>query len=293
MGNDIVLLGGVLLDRYFYIDRWPARGQDGFLTREESFVGGCSLNMAVTIRNLGGSAHAAACVGDDTIARTIRGYLAEHGLSGQLIPTLSGTTGSCLIFSEPEGERTFLTHIGVERIFPPALSRDILAMAPAWAGITGYYLLGENPEDILDCLEALRRSGTGILFDPSPLAGDIRPEILERMISLSDILTPNATELPMLGGETALSALTAAGKTVILTRGAGGGTVYTPKETFDYDGVPCAAVDTTGAGDSFSGALLFALTQGDSLKHAVALAARCAARTCEVRGPHGFWTLEE
>lgn len=293
MGNDIVLLGGLLLDRYFHIDRWPARGQDGFLEREESFVGGCSVNMAATIHNLGGRAYIATCIGSDQTGRDILRYLEEHGLSARLVRSVPGTTGSCLVFSEPEGERTFLTHTGVETLFPQNLAQDILTLAPAWAGVTGYYLLGDRPADILDCLEAMHRAGTRFLFDPSPLVGDIAPEILARMVKISDILTPNSTELAPFGGDAGVLALAAAGKTVILTRGASGGTVYAPDQSFDYTSAPCTVVDTTGAGDSFSGALLYAMTEGYPLRQGLDLAARCAAKTCEICGPHGFWNLEE
>lgn len=292
MGNDIVLFGVLLLDRYFHIDRWPTRGQDGFLKREESFVGGCSINMAATIHNLGGQAHIATCIGSDQMGQHILHYLDEHGLSDRFVHILPGATGSCLVFSEPDGERTFLTHTGVETLFPPTLAQDVLSLRPAWAGVTGYYLLGDNPTGILDCLEALRRAGTNFLFDPSPLVGDIEPEILARMVRISDILTPNSAELPPFGGEAGIHSLIEAGKTVIFKRGASGGTAYAPDQVFDYAGAPCKAVDTTGAGDSFSGALLYAMTHRYSLKQGVELAARCAAKTCEICGPHGFWSLE-
>lgn len=292
MKNEIVLFGGLLLDRYFQIDRWPERGQDGFWESEESFVGGCSMNMAATIHNLGGQAHIATCLGSDKTGQDILRYLEKHGLSRRLVHTIPGTTGSCLVFSEPEGERTFLTHTGVEMQFPPALAREVLALAPAWAGVTGYYLLGDKPGDLLTCLEELHRRGTKFLFDPSPMVSKIKPEILARMIKISDILTPSSTELTPFGGEPGILELAAAGTTVILTRGASGGTVYAPGRSFDYASAPCAVVDTTGAGDSFSGALLYAMTEGYPLQQGLDLAARCAAKTCGICGPHGFWSLE-
>lgn len=292
MKKDIVLLGGLLLDRYFYIDRWPARGQDGFLEREESFVGGCSLNMAATVHNLGGRAYIATCIGNDKIGQEILSYLEEKGLFCRLVQTVSDTSGSCIVFSEPEGERTFLTHKGAECVFTPALAQNLLLTAPAWAGVTGYYLLGENPEDIIFCMEEMHRAGTRFLFDPSPLVSEIEPSILERMVKISDILTPNGSELAPFGGEEGVLGLVEAGKTVILTRGASGGTVYTPDGSFDYASAPCAVVDTTGAGDSFSGAVLYAMTEGLTIQQGIELAARCAAKTCEINGPHGFWSLE-
>lgn len=292
MKNEIVLFGGLLLDRYFQIDRWPERGQDGFWESEESFVGGCSINMAATIHNLGGQAHIATCLGTDKTGQEILRYLEKHGLSRRLVHTIPGTTGSCLVFSEPEGERTFLTHTGVEMQFPSALAREVLALAPAWAGVTGYYLLGDKPGDLLACLEELHRRGTKFLFDPSPMVSKIEPEILARVVQISNILTPSSTELAPLGGESGILELAAEGTTVILTRGASGGTVYAPGRSFDYTSAPCAVVDTTGAGDSFSGALLYAMTEGYPLQQGLDLAARCAAKTCGICGPHGFWSLE-
>lgn len=293
MKKDIVLFGGLLLDRYFHIDRWPERGQDGYLEREESFVGGCSINMAATVHNLGGTAHVVSCIGSDQTGQDILRYLDTHGLSTKLVHPVSGTTGSCLVFSEPEGERTFLTRKGAETVFPHELAQNVLALTPAWAGVTGYYLLGDSPADILDCLEGLHRAGTRFLFDPSPMVHEIEPEVLARMVNISDILTPNSTELAPFGGETGMRKLVDAGKTIVLTHGAAGGTVYTRDQTFDYSSAPCRAVDTTGAGDSFSGALLYAMTNGYSMRQGIDLAARCAAKTCEVCGPHGFWNMEE
>lgn len=293
MCNDILLFGGLLLDRYFHIDRWPRRGQDGFFDLEESFVGGCAVNMAVTIHNLGGRPHVVSCIGDDQTGRAIRNYMEAQGLSCQLVCSVPGASGSCLVFLDPEGERTFLTRRGAEGDFPGELAQKVKELSPAWAGVTGYYLLGGDASRILDCLEFLHDNGTKLLFDPSPLVGDICPHILERMVAISDVLTPNVTELPLLGGGEALPGLVQAGKTVLLKRGAQGGTVYSPEQTFDYASAPCEAIDTTGAGDSFSGALLYAMTNHYPLSQSVELAARCAAKTVRLQGPHGFWNLEE
>ena len=175
MAQDLLLLGGLVLDRYFSVTAWPRRGQDGYFSREETFVGGCAANMAVTIHNLGGQAHVVSCLGDDPAGETIRRYWAAHGLSQRFLPTRRGETGSCLVFSEPDGERTFLTRKGVELAFPPDLAAQVAAARPAWVGVTGYYLLGEDRGRVLRTLSALRAQGTGILFDPSPLVGDIPP----------------------------------------------------------------------------------------------------------------------
>ena len=148
MEKEILLFGGLLLDHYFSVDRWPQRGQDGYVVGQARFVGGCAANMAVTIHNLGGHPHVVSCVGGDRSGETIQRYWREHGLSQRFILETEGETGSCLVFSEPNGERTFLTRKGVELSFPADLAEAVLLCEPAWAGVTGYYLLGEEgPRD--------------------------------------------------------------------------------------------------------------------------------------------------
>lgn len=200
MEKEILLFGGLLLDHYFSVDRWPQRGQDGYVVGQARFVGGCAANMAVTIHNLGGHPHVVSCVGSDRSGETIQRYWREHSLSRRFILETEGETGSCLVFSEPNGERTFLTRKGVELSFPADLAEAVLLCEPAWAGVTGYYLLGEEGPQILSCLERLHRRGTRILFDPSPLAGDIAPALRKRILAISDVLTPSEKELDALGG---------------------------------------------------------------------------------------------
>ena len=283
MAGEILIFGGLLLDRYFSIEKWPVRGQDGYFTGETSFVGGCAVNMAATIRNLGGNPQVVSCIGDDAVGSTIRMYCRDAGLSEQYLFDTLGTTGSCLVFSELDGERTFLTQKGVEERFPLELEQNLQKAAPGWIGVTGYYLLSQDGEAILRCLERLSSQGSHILFDPSPLVGDIQPGLLNRIVKICQIMTPNQVELLKLGGTTKLSSWIHEGKTVILKQGEQGGRVFTPTGEFSYPAAPCRAIDTTGAGDSFSGALLWALDHENSIQQAVILAARCAAKTAEVR----------
>ena len=292
MAGDILVFGGLLLDRYFNIERWPARGQDGYFTGETAFVGGCAINMAATIHNLGGNPQVVSCVGNDAVGASIRRYCQEAGLSDRYLFDTLGTTGSCLVFSEPDGERTFLTQKGVEEYFPAALAERLQQAAPSWIGVTGYYLLSRDGEVILRCLERFAAQGSQILFDPSPLVGDIRPELLQRVLNICQVMTPNQVELTILGGPEKLTGWVKNGKTVIIKQGAQGGHVFSPTGDFSYSAAPCQVVDTTGAGDSFSGALLWALDGGDPIQTAVPFAARCAAKTAEVKGPHEIWKGE-
>ena len=339
MKKECLILGGLVPDVYYNVSRWPDRGQDGFLSDETVVVGGCAVNMAVTAENLGVRAHVVSCVGDDEVAKMLAEYLGRHALSDRFVRRTEGASGKCFVFVEPDGERTFLTQKGAEGLFPEELAEAILADDYAAAGVTGYYLLNDDAERIMEVIEVLHERGTNILFDPSPLVGAIRRDLLKRMIDISDVMTPNVTELAVLeeaagrtligedggesekraedraliredGGEPEKKAVEIAGQELhfksalqegtqendpilIVKNGASGGTVYTSQGNFSYEAEKCSAVDTTGAGDSFSGALLYSMVNHLDVTDAVRLAAKCAAKTVTILGPHGFWKLED
>ena len=291
MSGRIAVFGGLLLDRYFKVDRWPARSQDGYVTDEQTFVGGCAVNMAVTAANLGGEACVVSAVGDDKAGIDILEYMHIHGLSGKYVYKSEGTTGSCLVFSEPDGERTFLTKKGVEGDFTDAMMEDICRDGCDVAAVTGYYLLNLDAFRVMECLKRLKSQGTKILFDPSPLVGDINKEYAAEIVNLADIITPNQTELELLGGDKIIPKLVQMGKVIVYKKGASGGQVYSQESNFEYNALTCEVVDTTGAGDSFAGALAWAFAEGLALKESIELAVKCSAKTVGVYGPHGFWRL--
>jgi len=290
---DVIIFGGLVLDRYFEIKKYPIRGQDGFITGENEFVGGCAINMASTVNNLGGCAHIVSSVGNDDVGKSIISYIEKHGFSKRYIRTVNEPSGYCLVFIEPDGERTFLTKKGAEGSFEKSLVPDFDNIGAA--AVTGYYLLNENSEQIMDCLEKLAKRHVKILFDPSPLAGSISAELMTRMLDISSVVTPNETELAFFSDkpEKWIENFTQRGGTVFLKKGQKGGIVYEKNGCFEYKAKKANAVDTTGAGDSFAGAVAYCMAQNLSMKKAAELALMCAAKTVEIKGPHGFWTIEE
>lgn len=292
MINECYLFGGLIMDCYYEIDSLPARGQDGFITGEKTIAGGCAVNMAVTIENLGGKAHVISGIGSDGTSELLMNYMKEHNLSDKFLERTGGDTGKCLVFLEPDGERTFLTSKGAEGRFSEELSERIKQEIPAAVGVTGYYLLNDDSERVLQTVEYLRSRGSKVLFDPSPLVSSIDDGHLGRIIRISDMMTPNTAELEYINKFTSISDYTARGKIAVVKAGGAGGTVYSPEGSFEYSAAEADTVaDTTGAGDSFAGALLFAMMYDMPLDAAVELAAKCAAKTVEIEGPHGFWSL--
>lgn len=292
---DCIVFGGLVADRYFDIESFPERGQDGLITSETAYVGGCAINIAATINNLGGNAHIVSYVGNDKTGEQIMNYIRKNKFAEDFIKQTEGVSGYCLVFKEPDGERTFLTKKGVEGNFDTGLLDNIDNIRAKVGAVTGYYLLNENASLIMDCIEVMRVSGTKFIFDPGPLVGSIDKEILKRMVKASAVITPNETELAVFEQEDKnfIENFIKNKGIVVRKQGSRGGMCYTRHGIFNYNSVKTEAVDTTGAGDSFTGALCYSLGSGTDIKSSVELASVCAAKTVEINAPHGFWKIKE
>lgn len=292
---DCIVFGGLVADRYFDIESFPERGQDGIITSETAYVGGCAINIAATINNLGGNAHIVSYVGNDKTGEQIMNYIRKNKFAEDFIKQTEGVSGYCLVFKEPDGERTFLTKKGVEGNFDTGLLDNIDNIRAKVGAVTGYYLLNENASLIMDCIEVMRVSGTKFIFDPGPLVGSIDKEILKRMVKASAVITPNETELAVFEQEDKnfIENFIKNKGIVVRKQGNRGGMCYTRHGIFNYNSVKTEAVDTTGAGDSFTGALCYSLGSGTDIKSSVELASVCAAKTVEINAPHGFWKIKE
>ena len=120
----------------------------------------------------------------------------------------------------------------------------------------------------------MRVSGTKFIFDPGPLVGSIDKEILKRMVKASAVITPNETELAVFEQEDKnfIENFIKNKGIVVRKQGSRGGMCYTRHGIFNYNSVKTEAVDTTGAGDSFTGALCYSLGSGTDIKSSVELA---------------------
>ena len=280
---ECAIFGGLLLDKYFEVDDYPERGQDGLITNEFSMAGGCSINMAATFNNLGGSAQVVSYLGTDQTGREIMEYLSGHGLSQKYVKQKEGETGYSLVFLEKNGERTFLTKKGAESHFDGRLlDSGISGMENVM--VTGYYLLCDNRPELVRCLMEIRGKCRHFLFDPGPLIREIEPEILNKILDIADIITVNETEAE------SIDLARCASKVVVIKKGKSGGEVQWGPERFEYKAGDVEAVDTTGAGDSFAAGLMFGIASGMDLRSSVKIAVDSAAITVTLKGPHGFWS---
>jgi ribokinase len=280
----VVIVGSVNVDLVVATERLPGRGETVLGRRLERYGGGKGANAAVAAARVGAKARLVAAVGDDALGRDALAELVHEGVDTEGVGTVADeATGAALIVVDGSGDNQIAVGAGANAALGPDEVRRALEGALEGAGCLLVSL--EVPhEAVRTAAELGRARRIPVIVNPAPA----RPSALE-LAALGPIFTPNAGEARRLTGETdprkaaaVLADLSAA--PVIVTTGSEGALLL---EEPGADAMALApppgvtAVDTTGAGDTFSGALAARIAAGHHLRAAAAFAV--AAGACAVR----------
>lgn len=255
--------------------------------------GGSAANSLVAFSQFGGNAFYCCKVANDEAGAFYRQDLEQVGIRTKLAEQFhQGKTGRCLVMVTPDAERTMRTFLGITADLSLAeLDEDAIAAAE-YLYIEGYLITSPVAREAIKHAKTLaRKHGTKIAMtcsDPAMVKyfRDGIELILEGGV---DLMFCNHEEASLLTGtedpQQAMQALQQHAKTVAITLGKNGALLGDGERQIAVPGFPVKAVDTNGAGDMFSGALLFGLTRELSLADAGQLASRAAAEIVTEFGP--------
>jgi ribokinase len=298
MSGRVIVVGSVNVDLVALVQRLPAPGETVTGGRFERHDGGKSGNQAVAAARLGAHVAFVGAVGDDAFGAEARAALSGEGVDVRGLTTLSGVpTGVALIVVDATAENAIAVASGANgAVTPAAVSSGLATLAPG----PGDVVLVGTEIPVAAAGEALRlgrAAGATMVLNPAPATG-----VGRALLAAADVVTPNRTELRQLAD--AASARTgrprgaaaegwarsllddgpegpAVGHAVVVTLGAAGALVVERVDgrirTTDVPAHTVTAVDTTGAGDTFSGALAAELAAGRALVDAVRRAGAAAA----------------
>jgi sugar/nucleoside kinase (ribokinase family) len=202
-------------------------------------------------------------------------------------------TAVVIALVDAEAERTLVTDSGAALRLGPEDWDESLLDGAARVHLSGYLFFAAPGRELAALVgRAARARGLPVSVDPAS-AGFLRQAGVPRFladVADTDLLLPNAAEAMLLSGaaEPALAAVELSrtyGGTVVVTLGAEGAlAAYGGEQAARVPGVPARAVDSTGAGDAFTGGLLAARLAGADLPAALALGCRAGAAAVAVVG---------
>ncbi len=272
--KQIAVIGSVVIDLAVQTPRLPTRGETLLGNNLKIGPGGKGANAAVAVQRAGGTAVLLGCIGDDDFGRMEMAALQEEGVDVEAVTIHpEASTGVGIAMIDPDGENTILGVLGANDY----LSSDDVRRALTLHRETLDSILVnfEVPEPAVAAAVQLGVDyGIPVIVD----AGPARPYTPETWRDCT-ILTPNEQETETLVGypisddataEQAARELIGMGPgAIVLHRGAHGALLVTPDDTIHIPSFSVNVVDTTGAGDAFSGALSVAVAEGLPLVDAI------------------------
>lgn len=255
----IVVVGSINMDLVTRTERRPDPGETVLGAAFEMAPGGKGANQAIAARRAGAQVGFIGAVGNDPFAEELRKVLGDNAVESSCLRTVDGSSGVATIVVDTAGENTIIVVGGANAELTGLTDADLTLIADADILLCQL----EIPVDtVLRAARHARDNDTLVLLNPSPtrtLPGELWSAV--------DIAVVNEGEAAQLA-----SALNGVPH-VVTTRGGQGASYRGPQERLSHPGVEVEVVDTTGAGDTFTGALAAQWHRGP----ATALAWACTA----------------
>lgn len=284
MNTEVLIVGSANADLVVPVDRRPGGGETVLGGDTEISPGGKGANTAVAAARLGADVALLGAVGDDAYGTLLLDSLRESGVHTDLVRTTKRPTGIAYITVTPDGENSILVSPGANTALEPA---DVDGV---FDGVKVMVVSLEIPLPTVEyAVAAAAKAGVRVLLNLSPVA-----KVSPATLSALDVLLVNEHEAAWLLGSDdydPAALLDVGPRSAVVTMGARGAVVVTVDGLTEVDSPKVEAVDTTGAGDAFAGALAASLAEGASLADAARQAVRVAAVSVTRRGAQPSYPL--
>ena len=229
--------------------------------------GGSAANTMFGIAKSGGTAFYTGKVSRDPNGEFYRQDLLKAGIHFDIHPADDGASGTCVVMTTPDAERTMCTHLGVSTtLSTPDIDVDRIKQSK-FIYMEGYLWDAEGPrEACLHSMTEAKKLGVTVSFTMSDpfLVGRYRDDFLKSTAEFVDVLFCNKEEACMFAeAETIEDAGRFIGERVaraFITNSESGCMIVENGNLQMVDGFPVTPKDTNGAGDAFAGGALFGLT---------------------------------
>ena len=284
----VFVVGSINQDFILRVERRPDPGETVTGAELSLFPGGKGANQAIAAARLGAEVAMFGRVGEGPFGQDLVKNLRDNGVDASRVESFSGApTGSAFITVTPDGENTIIVSPGANRSFGPeeieAADEDLrqtrILVAQLEVGV----------EAVETAAHVVHEAGGRLLLNLAPPR-----EVSDALLHRCDPLIVNEHEARFLLGEEPQSPEESAGKlldlgprSAVVTLGAEGALLAAGDSPRHFPAPEIEAVDTTGAGDAFVGALAAKLARGAPLEEAVTYAVLAGAAAVMSEGAQG------
>ena len=283
----VIVFGSINLDLIFVVPRLPGPGETVLGPTLRLEPGGKGANQAVAAARDGARVIMAGAVGKDALADRALTGLRAAGVDLSRLERAEAATGCASICTDPAGANQIAVASGANACARSDQVEDAL-LGPGATVVLQMECSRDQTEALIG---RARAAGARVMLNLAP-AAPLAPDALRAL----DMLVVNEHEAAWLAAELGAAATAAAlhaalGCTVVQTRGEQGAEYAGPEGQGRTSAFPVTAVDTTAAGDCFTGVLAAALDRGDALPAALRRASAAAALCCTRAGSQGSLPL--
>jgi ribokinase len=248
----VLVAGSANMDLVVCAERFPQPGETVFGKKFEMYPGGKGANQAFCCAKLGAKTYFIGKMGNDDFGKRLSANMQQAGVNlDNLLIDESEHTGTALISVDGKGENEIIVISGSNmKLTPRDIQKKKDIFSKAKVVITQLEIPLESVEKIA---EISKENGAVFILNPAPAK-----ELPEKLISLTDYLTPNEIELEILSGtpvsgeasiEKAAGKLLKKGvKNIIVTMGEKGAFLINKEKKKIYPSKKVKVVDSTGAG---------------------------------------------
>ncbi len=281
----INVLGSLNMDLVTKVNVTPKVGETILGSGFSQIPGGKGANQAAAIGRLGGNVSMIGRVGNDSFASKLLDSLKADNVDvSNVSKSNTEPTGTALIMVNADGDNSI--------VVIPGSNFDIKREDIRSDMLDGDFLVAqlESPLEVIErAFELAKDKGIKTVLNPAPAK-----KLSEELLSKVDILIPNETEFELLTGYNALDEreldlgvkklIDLGTSLVLITLGSKGSVLCDGKEKKYFQAKKVNALDTTAAGDSFIGGLLYSLSNDKSIDEGIVFASKVAALTVTKSG---------
>ena len=265
--------GSLNVDYVYSLDHIVQGGETILSTRREAFCGGKGLNQSIALAKAGVNVYHAGLIGED--GDMLLTACAEHGVHTDYIEKLPVTGGHTIIQVDKNGQNCIILYGGTNQMQTPERIDSVLSNFEE-----GDYLVLQNEVNLLDVIiDKAYEKGMQIVLNPSPYNEQLEKCDLQKvwLFMLNEVEGEQCTgkqDPDEILGE--LHARYPQAR-FVLTLGSRG-SMYYDGETKVYQEIfPVKAVDTTAAGDTFTGFFMGSLIEGKTPAQALKIASKASS----------------